>query len=79
MLFGRMLCWRSFMRTISRCSSGHSAPGKGVRGLLGGNRAEERAALADSLLASLDSTVEEGAEKAWQGPKRREISHMRSK
>jgi hypothetical protein len=26
---------------------------------------EERAALADSLLASLDGAVEEGAEKAW--------------
>ena len=32
---------------------------------------EERAALADSLLASLDGTVDEGAEEAWN----QEIGH----
>ena len=39
---------------------------------------EERAALADSLLASLDSTVEEGAEKAWEEEISRRIADIDS-
>ena len=39
---------------------------------------EERAALADSLLASLDSTVEEGAEKAWEEEISRRIAEIDS-
>ena len=39
---------------------------------------EERAALADSLLASLDDTVEEGAEKAWEEEISRRIADIDS-
>ena len=39
---------------------------------------EERAALADSLLASLDSTVDEGAEKAWEEEISRRIAEIDS-
>jgi putative addiction module component (TIGR02574 family) len=39
---------------------------------------EERAALADSLLASLDGTVDEGAEKAWEQEISRRIADIDS-
>jgi putative addiction module component (TIGR02574 family) len=39
---------------------------------------EERAALADSLFASLDGTVDEGAEKAWEQEISRRIAETDS-
>src|SRR6266478_2872838 len=39
---------------------------------------EERAALANTLLASLDSTVDEGAEKAWEEEISRRVADIDS-